>query len=114
MNRTSRQTTIRGGLVALAAGVALLGFGTAAMAEGMAIELDSELSMTGVIEELDDGYLMMNDRGFVLLPTTRVYNRDGRELEAFHLHEGHHVEIHYDPRHEPSVILDVTLLRRGG
>ncbi|WP_404983290.1 hypothetical protein [Cobetia marina] len=102
-----------GGAWMLAACALLTGWGGTAMAADTLIQLDMEQTVTGVIDQVEGDQLQLNDMGFVILPSTRVLNRNGRELQAFHLNPGQEVEVRFDPRGEPRPVIDITLLRRG-
>ncbi|MBR9799278.1 MAG: hypothetical protein GYB48_12115 [Gammaproteobacteria bacterium] len=110
--KTSRLKLTGSGLM-LAAGLLFTSWGSLALAEDAPIPLVMEQSVTGVIDEREGDQLLVDDMGFVLQPDSRILNRNGRELKAFHLTPGQEVEVRFDPRGEPKQVIDITLLRRG-
>lgn len=109
---TSRLKPTGSGLL-LAAGLFLTSWSSQALAEDAPIPLVMEQSVTGVIDQIDGDHMVVNDMGFVILPDSRVLNRSGRELPAFHLDPGQEVEVRFDPRGEPRPVIDITLLGRS-
>lgn len=100
--------------LAMLAGMAMMSMSSTVLSAGLAIEVDGESEMTGVIDSIEGNQVMLDDISFVLVPASRVLTRKGRELRSFHLQRGQEVRILFDPRSEPRAIRDITLLRRGG